>query len=195
MTKADIATGQHFRAVLRGYNTTGVVHKSRSGIYLCQNEVVGSNSPNKHGYKYSYFIPLDRKGDLDFARERVTGFTIIKTPVKKAVKVEVAKPKKAELTVEELEKKLAEAKAKRAEKEAKKMPTRLRSWNINRMGNTYQFGCGAVTVTPEEIRRFVNIYHQMRSRVNVSTDLDARRAVEFFDEAVDTANRILQHHK
>jgi len=55
-----VKSGDKFTAVIgteRPVNCKGVVHKSPSGtIWLCQNEKDGGSSPDKHGYKYSWFI-------------------------------------------------------------------------------------------------------------------------------------------
>ena len=200
MNRKDLKTGDTFTATIDGTKTRGVVHKSLSGIYLCQNEVSGALSPNKHGYKHSFYIGADKKGVLDFGRENVTGFKVrsvaAPTPKKTVVKSVAATGKvvaKAprQKTVAELEKELAAAKAKQAAKEATKIPTRFRDWEIRRDGPHYVFGCGAVRVTVEEMRRFTTIYRQMRARVSNLTPDACVAAIRFLDEGVETAERIV----
>jgi len=58
------ADGKFFTCEINEVETKGRIRVEDNGVYLCQNEVDGSEYKEKYGYKYSYFIRKGTEDDL-----------------------------------------------------------------------------------------------------------------------------------
>ena len=59
------ADGKYFTCKIDGIETKGRIRVEDIGVYLCQDEVAGSECEEKYGYKYSYFIEKGTEADLE----------------------------------------------------------------------------------------------------------------------------------
>lgn len=68
--------GRRFSAKIQGIECDGVIGVEGTEIYLCQNKIVGANSKDKKGFKYSWWYK-DIDGDTS---SFVTDFKLLEEP-------------------------------------------------------------------------------------------------------------------
>jgi len=73
----EVEVGTDFTAEIRGAETFGKIQKlSNDRIYLCQDDIQGSDCISKLGFKYSWAISAGTPSALD--HNRVTNLKLIK---------------------------------------------------------------------------------------------------------------------
>lgn len=138
--RADLITGQPFSAIIGGVRCNGVIHKGRTGLYLCQNQERGSSfgCANLHGYLYAYYLATNTRGEL-----------VLGARVK-------------DLRITPLVKTKAQPKTKVAVKKVAKLPETFKGWLVKDLTDRVKIGC--LMLTLEEIKGFVSVMKKVRGR-------------------------------
>lgn len=73
--------GKKFRCKIRGTAVKGAISVDEKAIYLCQNKMVGGDTFDKLGYKYSWWVPNPSRGgwgwEESLASENVSDFKLL----------------------------------------------------------------------------------------------------------------------
>lgn len=63
-----VKIGTPFTANISGKKVSGRIYKNSDGIWLCQNKLNGSDSPNKLEFNYSWYIDDGTPSDIEYNR-------------------------------------------------------------------------------------------------------------------------------
>lgn len=194
LNRASVQTGDTFTATINGVRTTGIVHRARGGIYLCQQDVPGAGCANKHGYKHSYFLPYSNDGKGRLVIEKKTKFGVSSLCVSRGQDTTVKNYANNAQRIAALEKELVAAKAEQAAKEAKIMPAYFKGWRItyDNSNHKYVIGCGAVSLSVGELKAVEDTFHQLLSRTSY---LPAADRIAYITDAYNVASKIVKLHK
>lgn len=121
--------GQYFSAFIKGKKVEGRIQYENDRYYLCQNSNDGSDCADKLGFKYSWAVSSGDEYHLKY--NDVTNFKII-----------------SKVTFDKLNPDF---------KPIKKYPKTL-GYEITLKDKKIAFGCGAVTITPFQLERFIKIF-------------------------------------
>lgn len=211
MRKSEINHGDSFSCRIQGRAVTGVINgiEDSDRIYLCNNIKDGARITDRMGKKYSWVVMV-RRGILDFAMANVTEFRITRRASKPAPKV--AAPKRATVKAHDKEptdslldvqirdtlaalKKLKAAKLAAKKTVSKEVPGIYHSWKISKRNTVkgslaeYQFGCGAVALTVEDMSTWARIMRIINTRRLVEACPD------YITQSLDVVDRLKRIEK
>lgn len=183
--------GSSFVGTIKGVKIDGVIHSDGNSVYLCYNTeeaLSGDRTSNMHGYTKSWYI-----GDTEDSADH-----LIRFPSRGAVVTEYTPHhlfiehhlllSKLEINENRSEEEYTNAKSAALKFiEEFSRPRKGFGYNIHYMSDgSIAFGCGEVTVTPEEVGGFVKIMEALQYRDFASK--------EQLQQAIDLSKRLIKKY-